>query len=299
MPAVFTMSGPMGGSDPTEDSPPLTTGPASSTFTDPGIGTPATGSSLPTPPTDFSGARLAAPPPPPADCRDWSPPPHVATYPTIPASARNPMIDSTALRMEALLAGPNGKAVGRVRGLRRSRSAGQAAAAARAARPSGRPRDHQAVGGQRRHRLAYPLERHPALTRQGRQGRAFPIDEGADDCPAHLSKRPLERGLPPPGRCGLPALRRKPARRSERTRSATGPTATPLPAEVHHRLVPRARIAAVQPCVGQLMDLARRHALGLLPKEEPSHDPPCVRVYGRNRLPERHRRHGCRRVWAD
>jgi hypothetical protein len=47
------------------------------------------------------------------------------------------------------------------------------------------------------------------------------------------------------------------------------------------------------------MDFARRHALGLLAEEEPSDDPPRVRVDRRNRLPERHRRHGCRRVPAD
>jgi len=47
------------------------------------------------------------------------------------------------------------------------------------------------------------------------------------------------------------------------------------------------------------MDLARRHAVGLLAEEEPSHDPPRVRVDGRERRPERHRRNGCRRVRAD
>jgi hypothetical protein len=36
------------------------------------------------------------------------------------------------------------------------------------------------------------------------------------------------------------------------------------------------------------MDLARRHALGLLAEEEPGHDPPRVRIDGRNRLAERH-----------
>src|SRR6266545_2538119 len=103
MPAVFTMSGPMGGSDPTEDSPPPAAGPAPPLFAIPGTTTPATPSSPPTAPTAFSGARLAAPTPPPPLCRDRELLSHVTTYPTIPASARNPTIESTALRMDGLL----------------------------------------------------------------------------------------------------------------------------------------------------------------------------------------------------
>src|SRR5437867_13239883 len=111
MPAVFTMSGPTGGRDPTEDSPPPAAGPAPPPLAVPGTTVPATPSSLPKAPNAFSGARLGAATPPPVRPA-WVPPPNVATYPTIPASARNPMIESTALRMEGLpRAGPNGLAL--------------------------------------------------------------------------------------------------------------------------------------------------------------------------------------------
>src|SRR5437867_2957583 len=111
MPAVFTMSGPTGGRVPTEDSPPPAAGPAPPPLPVPGATAPATPSSLPKAPNAFSGARLGAATPPPVRPA-WVPLPHVATYPTIPASARNPMIESNALRMEGLpRAGPNGPAL--------------------------------------------------------------------------------------------------------------------------------------------------------------------------------------------